>query len=312
MATPVAVTEREGVAKKVMPDLVQVGIVQMCSRNDKESNFLECEKLVAEAATAGCKLVAFPECFSFIGAKPGEAQIAAEPLTGPTMSRYCELAKKHEIWLSLGGFQELPASPEGSDAQAPKIYNAHVVIDSGGEMVAQYRKIHLFDAPCFNLVESNQTVGGAEVVSCDSPIGRLGVTICYDMRFPELYQNLRFTHGCEVMLIPAAFTVPTGQAHWESLLRARAIECQCYVIAAAQTGRHNEDGNRRESWGHSIVIDPWGKVLQDMGRDEMGLRVVALESSVLEDVRRRMPLDTHRRYDIYGPEATESAKKQSA
>lgn len=284
-----------------VPRASKVGLVQLCSRNDKDVNFAICERLVDEAARQGCQLVALPECFSFIGACAGEAQAAAEPLSGPTMTRYRSLAEKHSVWLSLGGFQERPerATEEGEGGEA-KIYNTHVVIDDKGLIVASYQKIHLFDAPFTGLVESKQALAGSKVVFCDSPVGRLGVTICYDVRFPQLYQKLRYEHACDVLLVPSAFTVPTGEAHWEVLMRARATETQCFVVAAAQAGRHNEDGNRRESWGHSMVVDPWGKVLADMGRTEMGLRVVELPGDAVEDVRRRMPLHTQRRYDIYG------------
>lgn len=278
----------------------KLGLVQMCSRNDKDVNFDECARLVGEAAAAGCQLVAFPENFAFMGARPGESQAAAEALDGPTMARYCDLARQHGVWLSLGGFQEPPQGEASSEGEGAKIFNTHVVIDAEGKVVAAYRKIHLFDAPFTGLVESKQARPGSEVVWCDSPIGRLGVTICYDMRFPELYQRLRFEHGCEVLLMPSAFTMETGEAHWEPLLRARAIECQCFVVAAAQAGRHNEDGNRRTSWGHSIAIDPWGRVLADMGGEEVGLRVVELDRTVLESTRNRMPLVSQRRYDLYG------------
>mmetsp|Transcript_29524 Transcript_29524/g.74190 ORF Transcript_29524/g.74190 Transcript_29524/m.74190 type:complete len:308 (-) Transcript_29524:63-986(-) len=292
---------RSPAAVATTPESAKIGLVQMCSRNDKEVNFQECARLVGEAAAQGCQLVALPECFSFIGARPGEAQIAAEPLSGPTMQRYCALARQHGLWLSLGGFQERPAegTAEGEGGQA-KILNTHVVIDGEGGIKAVYRKIHLFDAPFTGLVESKQAIPGSEVVFCDTPVGRLGVTICYDVRFPELYQNLRFGHGCDILLVPSAFTMETGEAHWETLMRSRAIECQCYVFAAAQAGRHNEDGNKRTSWGHSLAVDPWGKVLADMGGTDVGLRVVDIGREALEGTRNRMPLVSQRRYDIYG------------
>eukprot|EP00439_Symbiodinium_sp_Y106_P068201 s1179_g11.t1 len=170
----------------------KVGLCQMTARNDKEANFRTCKQLVTEAASQGCQLVALPECFAFIGAKAGEAQEAAEPLSGPTMGRYAALAKEQQVWLSLGGFQEkVEGEPDN------KILNTHVILNSEGEMVSVYRKIHLFDAPFTGLVESKQTVPGADVVACDSAVGKLGVTVCYDVRFPQLYQQLRFEHGAD-------------------------------------------------------------------------------------------------------------------
>ncbi|CAE7673380.1 NLP2 [Symbiodinium sp. KB8] len=256
---------------------LKVGLCQMTARNDKEANFHTCKQLVTEAASQGCQLVALPECFAFIGAKAGEAQEAAEPLSGPTMGRYAALAKEQQVWLSLGGFQEkVEGEPEN------KILNTHVILNSEGEMVSVYRKIHLFDAPFTGLVESKQTVPGADVVACDSAVGKLGVTVCYDVRFPQLYQQLRFEHGAEILLIPSAFSMPTGEAHWELLMRTRAVECQCYVIAAAQAGLHNEDGNRRQSWGHAIAVDPWGKVLAEFDGTSSGVKVVEVQPDALE------------------------------
>eukprot|EP00928_Gymnodinium_smaydae_P009477 TRINITY_DN13559_c0_g1_i1.p1 TRINITY_DN13559_c0_g1~~TRINITY_DN13559_c0_g1_i1.p1 ORF type:complete len:283 (-),score=58.83 TRINITY_DN13559_c0_g1_i1:201-1049(-) len=279
-----------------MAEVTRIGLCQMTARNDKDVNFETCRGLVAEAVDKGCDLVALPECFSFIGAQPGEAQAAAEPLSGPTMTRYRNLARDHKVWLSLGGFQETPAD-ENCDG---KIFNTHVVVDASGEMVAVYRKIHLFDAPFTGLVESTQTVPGSEVVSCASPVGKLGVTVCYDVRFPELYQKLRFAHGCDTLLIPSAFSMPTGEAHWDLLMRTRAVECQSYVIAAAQVGRHNDDGNRRESWGRAIAVDPWGTVLAQFDGTATGVKVVEISTERLRDVRQKMPLLDQRRYDIYG------------
>ncbi|CAE7943405.1 NLP2 [Symbiodinium necroappetens] len=256
---------------------LKVGLCQMTARNDKEANFHTCKQLVTEAASQGCQLVALPECFAFIGAKAGEAQEAAEPLSGPTMGRYAALAKEQQVWLSLGGFQEkVEGEPEN------KILNTHVILNSEGEMVSVYRKIHLFDAPFTGLVESKQTVPGADVVACDSAVGKLGVTVCYDVRFPQLYQQLRFEHGAEILLIPSAFSMPTGEAHWELLMRTRAVECQCYVIAAAQAGLHNEDGNRRQSWGHAMAVDPWGKVLAEFDGTSSGVKVVEVQPDALE------------------------------
>jgi len=284
--------------------MVVCALVQMTSCNDTAQNFTQCSELVRQAKAAECEMVFFPECFAFIGAAAGQAQQVAEPLDGPLMQRYQQLAKQNQIWLSLGGFQERCAEPSES-----RIFNTHVVIDAQGELCAVYRKIHLFDVPMVGLVESKQAMAGSELVTCDSPAGRLGVTICYDMRFPELYQKLTFLHGAQVLLMPSAFAMKTGAAHWETLLRCRAIENQCYVVASAQVGQHNEDGNKRQSWGHACVFDPWGEQLVQMGTD-IGIAVFEIDLDELDRVRGNMPINQHRRYDIYGdgPHASERAR----
>ncbi|XP_062092795.1 deaminated glutathione amidase, chloroplastic/cytosolic isoform X4 [Humulus lupulus] len=242
---------------------VRVAAAQMTSINDLASNFATCSRLVKEAASAGAKLICFPENFAFVGAKEGESLKIAEPLDGPIMQRYCSLARESSIWLSLGGFQE-----KGPDEQ--HLCNTHVVIDDNGNIKNTYKKIHLFDVDIpgeRSYKESSFTESvyklfvmhsGNNIVSIDSPVGRLGLTVCYDLRFPELYQQLRFQHEAQVLLVPATFTVVTGQAHWEILLCARAIETQCYVIAAAQTGNHND---KRQSYGDTLIIDPWGTIV---------------------------------------------------
>jgi len=228
-----------------------------------------------------------------MGSRPGEAQAVAEPLDGPVMRRYLNLARETGLWLSLGGFQE--QGPAGDS----RIYNTHVIVDATGEIVASYRKIHLYDAPFVGLVESRQAVAGDRLVVADSPAGPLGVTICYDLRFPELYQKLTFLHGAQVLLMPSAFAMKTGEAHWETLLRCRAIENQCYVVAAAQVGQHNTDGNKRCSWGHAAAFDPWGSCLANLGT-QPGPAVFDIDGELLASTRRNMPMDRHRRYDIYG------------
>ncbi|WVZ90313.1 hypothetical protein U9M48_036623 [Paspalum notatum var. saurae] len=256
----------------------RVGVVQMTSVGD-------------EAASSGVKFLCFPEVFSFIGSKDGESVKLAEPLDGPIMQRYCSLAKESNMWLSLGGFQE--KGPDDSHQ-----YNTHVLIDDSGKVRSSYRKIHLFDVDVpGNMVykESCFTTAGDTIVAVDSPFGRLGLTVCYDLRFPELYQILRFKHQAQVLLVPSAFTKVTGEAHWEILLRARAIETQCYVIAAAQAGKHNE---KRESYGDSIIIDPWGTVIARLpDRLSTGFAVADLDLSKVEAVRTRMPISEHRKFD---------------
>ncbi|CAI7904775.1 unnamed protein product [Closterium sp. NIES-53] len=190
------------------------------------------------------------------------------------------------IWLSLGGFQEAGGPDAGK-----RFFNTHVLVDDTGTIQAAYRKIHLFDVNVPGgpvLTESNSTLPGSSVVSAMSPVGRLGLTVCYDLRFPELYQRLRFDHHCDVLLIPAAFTQKTGEAHWEVLLRARAIECQCYVIAAAQAGRHND---LRDSYGHALVVDPWGRVAARC-KDAVATGIATVDIDMDLIVSTRQPLQS--------------------
>lgn len=272
-------------------------LVQMTATNSVEDNF-NAVKHACESAKSQhqATMLFLPENFAFMSAHKGEAQHIAQPLDGPLIARYRALAKEHSLWLSLGGFQEASA-----DDDEPRIYNTHLIVDSAGEIKAAYRKLHLYDAPFTGLVESTQAISGSDIVVADSPVGRLGVTICYDVRFPQLYQRLRFEHGAELLLVPAAFAVATGGAHWESLLRARAIETQCFVVAAAQAGQHNTDGNKRRSYGHSIVVDPWGTVIARMDDPVApGMCAFTIDLGVMHETREKMPIVDHRRGDVYG------------
>jgi predicted amidohydrolase len=211
------------------------------------------------------------------------------------MSKYQALAKEHGVWLSLGGFHEK------IDGHGEKIANTHVVISGAdGSIVDTYRKIHLFDVNYDGgYKESNSTIRGDRVVVVENtPIGTVGLSTCYDLRFPRMYEILR-DQGASVLLIPSAFMVTTGRAHWEVLLRARAIESQCYVIASAQVGKHNEDitkpGDRlRESYGHSLVVDPFGAVIADLGTEHPALQIVDLNCEQQAEVQARMPVKEHR------------------
>jgi predicted amidohydrolase len=237
------------------------------------------------------------------------------------MARFGRLARDTGLWLSLGGVPEASAQPG-------RRYNTHYVISADGAVTASYRKVHLFDVDIpgrVTLRESNVTLPGDALVTADSPVGRLGVTVCYDvrllrvrawrcafaapahaltqalprqLRFPAVYESLVFGAGAQVLLIPAAFTRPTGEAHWETLLRARAIETQAYVAAAAQAGRHND---KRESHGHALIIDPWGTVVARCADPNVeDLAVAEVDAEWLATVRQRMPVASHRRLDVYG------------
>eukprot|EP00257_Ricinus_communis_P019404 XP_015578389.1 nitrilase-like protein 2 [Ricinus communis] len=268
---------------------VRVAAAQMTSINDVAANFATCSRLVKEAAAAGAKLLCLPESFSFIGARDGDSIKIAEPLDGPIMQQYCSLARESDIWLSLGGFQE-----RGSDDA--HLRNTHVIIDDCGNIRSTYPKIFLFDVDVPGgrvYKESSFTEAGKNIVAVDSPVGRLGLSVCYDLRFPELYQQLRFQHEAQILLVPAAFTKITGQAHWEILLRARAIETQCYVIAAAQAGNHNE---KRESYGDTLIIDPWGTVVGRLpDRLSTGITVADIDISLIDSVRAKIPIAQQRK-----------------
>ncbi|PSR93052.1 Nitrilase-like protein [Actinidia chinensis var. chinensis] len=272
-----------------MANSVRVAAAQMTSVNDLAANFATCSRLVKEAAAASAKLLCFPENFSYVSAKDGDSLKIAEPLDGPIMKGYCSLARESSIWLSLGGFQE-----KGSDDV--HLRNTHVLIDDAGNIRSTYSKMFLFDVDVpggMIYKESSFTEAGKDIVAVDSPFGRLGVTVCYDLRFPELYQQLRFNHEAQVLLVPAAFTKVTGQAHWEILLRARAIETQCYVIAAAQAGKHND---KRESYGDTLIIDPWGTVVGRLpDRLSTGITVADIDFSLINSVRAKMPISEHRK-----------------
>ncbi|XP_039136158.1 deaminated glutathione amidase, chloroplastic/cytosolic-like isoform X5 [Dioscorea cayenensis subsp. rotundata] len=237
---------------------IRVGAVQMTSTNDIEANFNTCSRLVKEASIAGVKLLCFPEAFSFVSSRDGESLEIAEPIDGPIMQRYCSLARESNIWLSLGGFQE-----KGPDDN--HLHNTHVLVDDTGSIKSLYRKIHLFDVDVpGNMVykESNFTTPGDDIVVEDSPVGRLGLTVCYDIRFPELYQLLRFQHNAQ-------------------------------VVAAAQAGKHNE---KRESYGDSLIIDPWGRIIARLpDRLSTGIAIADIDFSNIDSVRTRMPIANHQK-----------------
>ena len=229
----------------------------MNSGIDVASNLELADRLLAEAAADNCALAVLPENFALMPEnsrdKSGHAEVPGE---GPIQSFLADAAMRHNIWIIAGS---MPLkSPE-----AKRVFGACPVYDSAGEQLAIYRKIHLFDVKLPDCEESYQEswsmYPGDEVVAVDTPAGRLGLTICYDLRFPELYRRL-IEDGATLFTVPAAFTRPTGEAHWQTLLRARAIENLAYVIAPGQYGEHADN---RQTWGHSMIIDPWGKVLAE-------------------------------------------------
>ncbi|XP_034532089.1 deaminated glutathione amidase [Notolabrus celidotus] len=267
-------------------------VCQVTATPDKQANFSACKQLVEEAKAQGASMVFLPEGFDYIGSSREETLSLSESLTGDTISQYTQLAKKLEVWLSLGGFHE-----RGHDWESDRrIYNSHIIINDKGDIASVYRKSHLFDVELpekgVSLKESAFTIPGPALVPpIQTPIGKVGLGICYDLRFPELSLALQRT-GAEILTYPSAFTVATGIAHWEVLLRARAIETQCFVLAAAQVGPHHE---KRSSYGHALAVDPWGEVVGDCGGEKPGLVLVEVDLEKVNSTRRNMPVQQHRR-----------------
>jgi predicted amidohydrolase len=264
--------------------------VQMTATDDLARNLATCKERIGEAAAAGARLVILPECFAFLGQKEGDKLAIAEVLDpakpGPILTMLAEAATRHGAWIVGGGL------PEIVPGDAKRTYNTAAVIAPDGRIAARYRKVHLFDVDIPGgavLRESDATCAGTERVVVDIAGARVGLSICYDVRFPELYRELVKDHGAEVLIVPAAFTAHTGRAHWHLLLRARAIEDQAWVVAAAQWGRHNE---KRESYGHTLVVDPWGTVVGERP-DGDGVVVAQLDGETVAKTRRQMPCLQH-------------------
>jgi predicted amidohydrolase len=258
-------------------------VCQLNSREDRDANLAVARKLVAAAAAAGADLAVLPEYTDYLG--PGRDAPAPEPADGPYGTAFAEVAAAHRMWIVAGSFHE--AGPPG------RSYNTSLVFDRTGAPVACYRKIHLFDVEIPGRVsyrESRWVAPGDTPVTVDVEGVRLGLSICYDLRFPELYRRLA-ADGAQVLLVPAAFMAHTGRDHWEVLLRARAIENQCYVVAAGQIGDH-EPG--RTCFGRSMIVDPWGTVLAQ-APDEVGVTTAGLDLDRLARVRAELPSLANRR-----------------
>lgn len=265
----------------------KVAAIQMTSNEDVERNLEIATRLTTAAIEEGAQLVVLPECFALLGPEEHKLRIAETlPDGGPILKRFGELAAKRSAELVLGGFWE-----RGNDAA--KVRNACVHLGSDGRVRAVYRKIHLFDVDLpdgTSLRESDTVEPGQVPVVTETRFGTLGLSVCYDLRFPELYRAL-VDRGAIALTIPAAFTLTTGKDHWHVLLRARAIEAQSYVIAAAQTGRHF---GQRVSYGHALICDPWGTILSECGEGE-GYAIASVDPEVVKRVRAQVPSLAHRK-----------------
>lgn len=267
-----------------MKPTIRVAAVQMCAGLDKPANLAEAQRLIAVAAAQGAELVVLPELFNLYG-NLKQAAAEAEPLDGPTATMLADAAKRHGLWLVGGSFAEL--------GDAGKAYNTCLVFDPSGSVLGRYRKTHLFGVdlgPELRIEESDHLLRGRDITHLTTPIANIGLAICYDLRFPELFRQLS-RQGMELLCVPSAFTRTTGRDHWELLLRARAVENQCYVIAANQVGTHAPGS---ASYGHSLIIDPWGRVLSAASDDAAEVIVAACSAELIFDIRRKLPALQHR------------------
>lgn len=259
--------------------------VQMLATPNKDANLKEAEAKVREAAARGAKVVALPEVFNWRGDKAEEKK-NAEPLSGRTADLMARLARELRIYLLAGSFlEEIP--------EAKKCYNTSLFFSPDGNLLARYRKIHLFDVHLergVSTVESETRQPGEEVVVAETEFYPMGLTICYDLRFPELYRAL-VAKGAQVVFVPSAFTAVTGEAHWEPLLRARAIENQVYIIAPDQMGKNPQSF---ATYGNSMIVDPWGRVLA-RAPDFPGVIFAEIDLNYLAKVRSELPSLSHRR-----------------
>jgi predicted amidohydrolase len=274
-----------------MADTTRVAVVQLCATPDVAENLATVELLVRRGCGEGAKVVLVPEAFAFLGPEKVKRSLLEylpedpHATGGPILERCRELATSEGCDLVLGGFHEDVGDPD-------KCYNTCVHIGPDGGIRARYRKIHLFDVSLSDgtqLRESARTLAGDTLVTTEMPFGILGLSVCYDLRFPYLYQSL-VDQGAIALTVPSAFTATTGAAHWHVMLRARAIECQSYVLAPAQ---HGHNWGKRYSYGHSVIIDPWGEIIAEC-HDGDGVAVAELDPERVRQVREELPSLRHR------------------
>ena len=271
---------------------MRVAVVQLNSQEDVGKNLGVVRELVGRAASGGAQLVALPENFAFMGEEAAKRELAERvdgqgSARGRIVGALAELALKHGVWILGGGM------PEKSDDPA-RPFNTSVLVDPRGAVVAAYRKVHLFDVSLpdgSSYRESAATTSGAEALTAEVLGVRVGLSVCYDVRFPELYRRL-VDQGARIITVPAAFTLATGKDHWHVLLRARAIENQVYVLAPAQHGKHPKG---RQTFGKSIIVDPWGEVVAQCSEGE-GVAMADLDFAYQDRVRMSLPSLLHRKW----------------
>jgi predicted amidohydrolase len=264
---------------------MKVAALQLCASDDPVANLAHTLSMVQQASEAGAQFIATPEVTNCVSSsRRRQNKVLALQENDQTLAAMCTAAARFGVWISVGSLAlKLPDDD--------RFTNRSFMIDPSGQIVAQYDKIHMFDVTLSETEQYRESDGyraGDHAVIADTAFGRIGMTICYDIRFPHLYRGLAKS-GASILLIPAAFAQPTGRAHWEVLLRARAIETGCYVIAAAQTGEHQTSQRRpRKTYGHSMIVSPWGEIMADAGED-MGIIYADLDLSLVESTRARVP-----------------------
>lgn len=277
-----------------MTAAMDVALIQMVSEKDRDTNLARVSALLGEAARSGARIAVLPEnfaCFDSAGMRAlAEQELGPE---GPVRRFLAEQARSLGLWI-VAGSMPMAVRPDGSPVPAPRVRATCWVLDDQGREVARYDKVHLFDAEVGDshgsYRESDTFEPGTTPVCVDTPLGKLGLSICYDLRFPELYRKL-VEQGATWIVVPSAFTWRTGQAHWEPLLRARAIEDQVWICAPNQGGQHDA---RRRTWGHSMVVDPWGTVVRQAGEGE-SLLLARLDPDQVTATRQAMPALQNRR-----------------
>lgn len=277
---------------------MRIAALQMNSSAEPKANLSQVAKAAERAAADGVGLLVLPENFSGMGLNPAQRLQQAEAFgTGPVQDGIAELAQRHNLWIVAGSLPLLGEDPSNTVGKTTgRVYAASLVYSPQGRCVARYNKLHLFDVQVGEherYAESDSFMAGNQAVLLRTPFAVIGLSICYDLRFPLLFQRLRDA-GMELLVLPSAFTAVTGKAHWQALLRARAIENQCYVVAPNQVGEH-ADG--RSTWGHSLIINASGKVLADAGNSPK-LISADYDAALLRQQRQQMPVQRHQRLDF--------------
>lgn len=263
---------------------IRVAAVQMSPTSDRDKNLETATSLMSQAVDGGAKIIGLPEDFSYVGTEAGKLDIATEVDDDKVVKAFRKFAKTHKIAIVCGS---IPFKTKSIN----KVSNTCLVIDSTGKIKARYDKLHLFDVKLnhdYTLMESGHILKGDDVVTVDLYRQIVGLSICYDLRFPELYRAM-VLRGARIIFVPAAFTLHTGKDHWETLLRARAIENQCYIVAPAQIGQYMK---RVQTYGRTMIVDPWGQVISEC-QDKEDVIICDLDMDYLSDIRKRMPCLEH-------------------